>query len=62
MHTTEDEEVFGFDRWVYCKQHGRPHMTGWCTAPASEKILLEARNEVMARLECKEKGYTQVGE
>jgi hypothetical protein len=29
--------------WVYCKQHLRPHSTGWCTVHADEKIPLDAK-------------------
>jgi hypothetical protein len=36
---TEDFKEFG-DGWVYCRQHMRPHKTGWCTVPVREKVLL----------------------
>ena len=29
--------------WVYCCAHLRPHPTGWCTVPASDKIRLGAK-------------------
>ncbi len=54
---TEDEQVFGENVFVYCNQHLRPHLTGWCTVPARNKIKLKATNHVEAGLECKEMGY-----
>lgn len=36
---TEDTQVFG-DDWVYCKDHVRPHPTGWCTVGVSRKLGL----------------------
>jgi len=35
----EDYKTFGED-FVYCRQHLRPHSTGWCTVSVSEKIAL----------------------
>lgn len=29
-------------QFVYCKQHCRPHSTGWCTVDAKDKIALKA--------------------
>jgi len=26
--------------WVYCDQHQRAHMTGWCTVGVSNKVCL----------------------
>ena len=26
--------------WVYCRQHLRPHRTGWCTVDLLEKVGL----------------------
>lgn len=36
----EDEAVFGKDAWVYCRDHAKPHLTGWCSVPASFKLGL----------------------
>lgn len=36
----EDVEVFGEDQWVYCDQHMRPHLTGWCTVHVDNKVGL----------------------
>ena len=36
---TEDAQVFG-DDWVYCRQHLRPHTTGWCGVGVRDKIDL----------------------
>lgn len=39
-YMTEDEKVFGKDHWVYCNQHLRPHLTGWCTVDVRNKVGL----------------------
>lgn len=52
----EDERVFGAEKWVYCKSHVGPHMTGWCTVPASQKTLLEATTQQEAYAECRDAG------
>ncbi|MFM7009089.1 MAG: hypothetical protein ACKO0Z_07105 [Betaproteobacteria bacterium] len=57
MEKTEDAEVFGESVWVYCKSHLRPHDTGWCTVPASDKIALEAKTYADAVEECNERGF-----
>jgi hypothetical protein len=59
---TEDAREFGVDRWVYCKWHLRPHTTGWCTASASGKILLDARDHDAAYAEARAKGLKIYGE
>lgn len=59
---TDDEREFGRDRWVYCKAHVRPHITGWCTVSASEKVLLDARAPDDAAAEAKAKGFKIYGE
>ena len=35
----EDYNVFG-GTWVYCNQHMKPHMTGWCSVSVRDKIGL----------------------
>lgn len=37
--TSEVEDLILGD-WVYCHQHLRPHMTGWCTVDIGEKVGL----------------------
>lgn len=33
-----EDEIFG--DWVYCRQHLRPHETGWCTVSNDDKLGL----------------------
>jgi hypothetical protein len=54
--TTEDEKAFGTDAWVYCRQHLRPHRTGWCTVHLIDKRLLEASTLEEAVAECEAQG------
>lgn len=37
---TEDEAVFGYNAWVYCSQHLKPHLTGWCGVSNDDKLGL----------------------
>lgn len=60
--TTDDELRFGADKWVYCKAHVRPHTTGWCTVPHTEKVLLKSTNYHDARQETKDLGFKIYGE
>jgi len=57
---TEDEIVFGKNMWIYCSQHLRPHVTGWCTVPVREKLGLglsnDPNNEASAYSKCKHLG------
>jgi len=53
---TEDAKVFGPEAWVYCKQHLRPHSTGWCTVPLRDKTLLKAKDREDAYAEARDKG------
>jgi len=43
---TKDVYVFGRNEWVYCKQHMRPHLTGWCTVDVKDKVGLGISNYV----------------
>lgn len=54
---TEDEIAFGRNTWVYCSQHMRPHMTGWCTVENHNKARLEATTQEDAYEECRRRGY-----
>ncbi len=53
---TEDEKKFGRDQWVYCGQHLRPHLTGWCTVHNDDKKALLARTLDEAYAECQTLG------
>jgi hypothetical protein len=44
--------------FVYCKQHLRPHNTGWCTAHALDKIGLKATTREAAYDEVRANGWT----
>jgi hypothetical protein len=59
---TEDTKVFGENVWVYCNQHLRPHLTGWCTVSLHNKVQLDATNVDQAFEECKLKGFKLYGE
>lgn len=54
---TEDAKEFGVRKWVYCSQHLRPHLTGWCTVSNIHKVLLDADTIDSAYDECRAKGY-----
>jgi hypothetical protein len=54
---TEDEQTFGKNVWVYCSQHLRPHLTGWCTVGVKDKTLLTATGEHQAYDECRAAGF-----
>lgn len=43
--------------WVYCKQHCRPHSTGWCTVSPEDKVPLKAQTQAEAYIEAKEMGH-----
>lgn len=49
---TEDERVFGEAQWIYCAQHLRPHLTGWCSVPVSQKLGLGVSTEKEAYAKC----------
>lgn len=59
---TTDEKEFGAERWVYCKSHVGPHMTGWCTVCTSDKVLLNATSHTEAVQESKDLGFKIFGE
>lgn len=54
---TEDEIYFGRKKWIYCSQHRRPHLTGWCTVNNRDKTSLDAITESEAIYECKALGF-----
>lgn len=45
----------GMGAWVYCKQHVRPHETGWCTVDVRDKVALKAltAEEALAEVEAR---------
>jgi hypothetical protein len=53
----EDERVFGKDVWIYCNQHLRPHMTGWCTVAVRNKVALKATDAASAYTECQKRRF-----
>ena len=53
----EDARIFGENVWVYCDQHMRPHLTGWCTVGPRNKTKLDATDMKAAFQECRDKGY-----
>ena len=54
---TEDFKAFG-DQWVYCRQHLRPHKTGWCTVGVNDKVALGVETEEKAFSKCRDWGFT----
>lgn len=58
---TEDELAFGKDVWVYCRQHMKPHKTGWCSVGAHDKVGLGVTNAKMAERKCIEWGFELSG-
>lgn len=53
-----DEEL---GKWVYCKQHLRPHSTGWCTVPPDQKVALQAETHDDAYKEVRAIGFYVFG-
>ena len=61
-----DVAAFGRGAWVYCRQHVKPHQTGWCSIPAYDKIGLGVRTAEEAYAKCEAWGlkifdYNQKG-
>lgn len=54
---TEDQIAFGRNSWVYCRQHLRPHKTGWCSVPNFNKTKLDATTDLNAHQECIRRGF-----
>lgn len=56
---TEQSDVmaFGRDAWVYCRQHMKPHQTGWCSVGAHDKIGLGVKTADAAEKKCREWGF-----
>lgn len=48
-----DHAVFGIGEWIYCDQHLRPHMTGWCSVNYRNKVGLSVSSLEEAYTKCK---------
>lgn len=47
-----DVAAFGRGAWVYCKQHVKPHPTGWCSVGVYDKIGLGVSDAKSAYAKC----------
>lgn len=54
---TGDDLEFGRNVWIYCGQHLRHHLTGWCSVSNRYKVKLRATTEAEAIAECKVRGF-----
>lgn len=54
----EEEDVAAFGRgvWVYCRQHVKPHETGWCSISLRDKIGLGVKTAKEAYAKCEDWG------
>lgn len=55
----EDYKIFGEKQWVYCSQHLRPHLTGWCSVHVSNKLglgIFGEENSAEAYQKCRNLG------
>ena len=51
-----DVAAFGRGEWVYCRQHVKPHQTGWCSVAVYDKIGLGVGTAKEAYAKCEEWG------
>lgn len=51
-----DVAAFGRGAWVYCRQHVKPHPTGWCSVGVYDKIGLGVDTAKEAYAKCEEWG------
>jgi hypothetical protein len=49
-----DVEAFGRDVWVYCNQHMKVHLTGWCSVSPRDKIGLGVKTVQEGIEKCRE--------
>lgn len=49
-----DVAAFGRGAWVYCRQHVKPHPTGWCSVGVYDKIGLGVSTAKEAYAKCEE--------
>jgi len=52
----DDVAAFGRTAWVYCRQHVKPHPTGWCSVSPREKIGLGVTTAAEAYQKCRDWG------
>ena len=65
MSVTEDSAYFGENVMIYCGQHLRPHLTGWCTVGLEWKVRLSTNEDEAAGIQCQRLGlklYRQSGD
>lgn len=53
----EDVAAFGRGAWVYCNQHMRPHLTGWCSVSPRDKVGLGVKTAEEAYDKCRAWGF-----
>lgn len=53
---TEDVTYFGANVMIYCGQHLRPHLTGWCTVGIEWKVRLSSDDPKEAGRQCERLG------
>lgn len=51
-----DVAAFGRGSWIYCRQHVKPHQTGWCSVGVYDKLGLGVSTAKEAYAKCKEWG------
>lgn len=56
MADTDDARKWGERAIIYCRSHMRPHETGWCTVPVTDKLKLHAADLATADDECRRFG------
>lgn len=54
--STLDEIAFGRETFVYCRQHLKPHATGWCGVSPRDKIGLGVISVDEAYAKCRDWG------
>ena len=57
-----DVGAFGRGAWVYCRQHHKPHQTGWCSIGVHDKIGLGVASAEAAYEKCRAWGLHIYGE
>lgn len=62
MDEQPDVAAFGRGEWVYCRQHCKPHQTGWCSVGIYDKIGLGVNTAQAAYAKCREWKFHIYGE
>lgn len=57
-----DVAAFGRGEWVYCRQHVKPHPTGWCSVGVYDKLGLGVETAEEAYVKCREFGLPIYGD